>query len=92
MTSLFLWLWLLLLLILNFCFSFQAYENDRYTSRTASGGSYSERSRNYGSSRYDNRRYDRGGPPRYGDSSVGSRRDPREPIIYKDLDAPEDIF
>ncbi|VDN60471.1 unnamed protein product [Dracunculus medinensis] len=68
------------------------YENDRYTSRTASGGSYSERSRNYGSSRYDNRRYDRGGPPRYGDSSVGSRRDPREPIIYKDLDAPEDIF
>ncbi|CAG9540891.1 unnamed protein product [Cercopithifilaria johnstoni] len=82
------------------------YEGDR--GRTSGGGgnsSYGERDRRggyerntggssggrYGSS-YGGRNYDRGGTSRYWESSGSGRRDPREPVTYKDLDAPEDIF
>uniref|UniRef100_F1KUY4 Serrate RNA effector molecule homolog n=1 Tax=Ascaris suum TaxID=6253 RepID=F1KUY4_ASCSU len=62
-----------------------------------SGGLYGDRNRGYGGSggryggsSYGGRSYDRGG--RYWDGPGGGRRDPREPVTYKDLDAPEDIF
>ncbi|VDN07182.1 unnamed protein product [Thelazia callipaeda] len=45
----------------------------------------------YGSS-HGSRSYDRGVASRYWESSGSGRRDPREPVTYKDLDAPEDIF
>lgn len=50
----------------------------------SSGGRYA--------SSYGGRGYDRGGTSRYWESSGTGRRDPREPVTYKDLDAPEDIF
>ncbi|VDK45567.1 unnamed protein product [Anisakis simplex] len=70
----------------------------------SSGGmmnrSYDDRNRSYGN-RYSSGSF-RGGNNRYwdGGQSAGgmgaggsaSRRDPREPVTYKDLDAPEDIF
>lgn len=42
--------------------------------------------------RYASRTYDRGVSSRYWESSSSARRDPREPVTYKDLDAPEDIY
>ncbi|KHN86405.1 Serrate RNA effector molecule -like protein [Toxocara canis] len=72
-------------------------EPERGSSGRSGGGSYGDRNRSYGGSgsrysgggSYGGRGYDRGG--RYWDAPAG-RRDPREPVTYKDLDAPEDIF
>ncbi|KAM3723165.1 Serrate RNA effector molecule [Dirofilaria immitis] len=57
---------------------------ERNTGGSNSGGRYT--------ASYGGRSYDRGGTSRYWESSGSGRRDPREPITYKDLDAPEDIF
>ncbi|MFH4979600.1 hypothetical protein AB6A40_006309 [Gnathostoma spinigerum] len=71
-------------------------EDDRNYGGRTGGSSYNDRNRGYGGSRYgassygSGRSYDRGGSRGYWDGSA--RRDPREPVTYKDLDAPEDIF
>nr|CDP96690.1 Bm3078, isoform a [Brugia malayi] len=85
---------------------FSDYDGDRSRASGGGGGnsSYSDRDRrgyerNIGgssggryASSYGGRNYDRGGTSRYWESSGSGRRDPREPVTYKDLDAPEDIF
>uniref|UniRef100_A0A158R582 Serrate RNA effector molecule homolog n=1 Tax=Syphacia muris TaxID=451379 RepID=A0A158R582_9BILA len=73
-------------------------ERDTFEERRFSGrsGGYSDRNRGYSSGgryggSYGNRGYDSRAPPRYYEQP-SSRREPREPISYKDLDAPEDVF
>ncbi|VDD92280.1 unnamed protein product [Enterobius vermicularis] len=71
----------------------ETFEDRRFSGRS---GGYSDRNRGYnGGGRYGgsygSRGYENRGPPRYYEQPSG-RREPREPISYKDLDAPEDVF